>query len=209
MRTVSKPSSSRMATTSSTGTTAAPVTPRRKRGQVVSRPAGVAEQRLVEGGRTGQHRDPLVCDAGQHPVHVEHRLEHRGGPRHETGEQSRLVAEGVEQRVHHQVPVALAQPHDRRPRAEGPQRLAVGGHHPLGPAGGPRGEDEVRKVLGGHRGRPPSHLGFVCGRPAARRSARSVTGTASRGTDRFPPPSLRRTTTSASSPRSSPASRPG
>ena len=51
-----------MATTSSTGTTAAPGHAEPERGEVVVGAAGVGEERLVEGGRAGQHGDALGCD---------------------------------------------------------------------------------------------------------------------------------------------------
>src|SRR5665213_3694203 len=64
-----------------------------------------------------------------------------------------LVAEGVEEGIDDQVAVALGETDDRGPGAEGPQCLAVGGHGPLGPAGGARGEDQVREIL--RLDRPP------------------------------------------------------
>ena len=56
-----------MACTSSTGTTAAPVTPRRSDDRSCSR-AGVGQQGLVQRGRAGQHGDALGRDPLHHPA---------------------------------------------------------------------------------------------------------------------------------------------
>ena len=56
----------------------------------------------------------------------------------------------MEERVDDEVAVALGQADDRGPRGEGAQRLGVGGHGPLGPSRGARGEDDVGEVVAGH-----------------------------------------------------------
>ena len=107
----------------------------------------MVEDRLEEGGRARQHGDAL----GRHPlqdhVHVEDRLGDDGGPGHQAGQDPGLVAERVEERVDDQVAVPSAQPDHLGPGGEGPQRLAVGGHRPLGVPGRPRGEDQVGEVV--------------------------------------------------------------
>ena len=131
-----------------------------QRSEVEALPVGVVEDGLEDGRRAGQHGDPLLVDAPDHPVDVEHRLGHHGGPGHQAGQDPRLVPEGVEERVDDQVAVALVQADDLGPGGKGPQGLTVGGHRPLGVAGGPRGEDEVGEVAGGDRGGPTGgHVG--------------------------------------------------
>ena len=123
----------------------------------------MGEDRLVEGGGPGEDADALLGDPPADRLDVEDRLGDDRGPGHEGGQQPGLVAEGVEEGVHHQVAVALTQAHDRGPGPEGSQRLAVGGHHPLGAARGARGEDEVAHVLRPHGERPRRRLGGVDG----------------------------------------------
>ena len=107
--TVSMPSSDQSRSTSSTGTTAAPVTTSRRVERSYRLAFGMVEDRLEDGRRPGQHRDALLRDPGEQTVDVEDRLGHHGGPGHQTGQDARLVAEGVEERVDDEVAVARAQ----------------------------------------------------------------------------------------------------
>ena len=100
-------------------------------------------------------------NALHHPPGVEDGLGDHRCPRHETGQDAGLVAERVEERVHHQVTVAGAEADDGGPGAERAQRLRVRGRRALRVAGRPGGEDQVRHVARAHRCRPCRGLGRV------------------------------------------------
>ena len=138
--------------TSSTGTRAAPVTTRRSvdRSKVLRSGWSRIDWKMVGGPGSTEMRSSSIRSTTA--VHVEDRLGHHGGPGHQAGQDARLVAEGVEEGVDDQVAVPLAEPDHLGPGGEGPQRLAVGGHGPLGVPGGPRGEHQVGEVAGGDRG---------------------------------------------------------
>ena len=121
-------------------------------------PGRVGEQRLVEGGRAGQHGHALRLNALHDPPGVEDRLGDHRRPRHQAGQDAGLVAEGVEERVHHEVAVARAEAHDGGPGAEGAQRLRVRRRRALGVARRAGGEDEVRHVAGLHGHGPRRRL---------------------------------------------------
>ena len=161
VNTVENPSWSRMACTSSTGTTAAPVTPNRNDERSYSSRRRSANNVWYKRRRPRQHGDPL----GRYPLHhrgrVEDRFGHHRRPRHQAGQDPGLVAEGVEERVDHQVAITGGQADDGGPRPEGPQTLGVRGRRTLGVARGARGEDHVRDVVGTDGGRPPCRLGRV------------------------------------------------
>ena len=70
-----------------------------------------------------------------------------------------LVTERVEERVHHQVPVARGQAGALRPGPGHTQGALVRGHRALAPPGGTRGEHDVADVARPHRRGPPPHLG--------------------------------------------------
>ena len=72
-------------------------------------------------------------------------------PAHQAGDDPGLVAEGVEERVHDQVAVALAQSGELAPHVVAAQGLGVGDDGALGAAGGAGGEDDVRGRLGADR----------------------------------------------------------
>ena len=122
-----------------------------ERREVAVGPPRVGQQGLVQGRGAGQHGDPLRLNALHHPTGVEDGLGDHRGPRHEAGQDAGLVAEGVEERVHHQVAVPRVEPDDGGPGAEGAQRLRVRGRRSFGVAGRPGGEDEVGHVVGFHR----------------------------------------------------------
>ncbi len=117
-------------------------------GEVVVVALGVVEERLVEGGRPGEYGDPLGGDVREDGVHVEHGLRDHRGPAHQAGDDPRLVAEGVEEGVHDQVAVALAQSGELAPHVVAAQGLGVGDDRALGAAGGAGGEDDVGGGLG-------------------------------------------------------------
>jgi hypothetical protein len=114
-----------------------------QRREVVPVELRVGENRLVERRRARKHRDAVAADPLEHGGHVEDLLGEDRGAAHDRREPARLVAEGVEEGVHDQVSVALPQPHHFAPAGEGPQVLAVRGHHPLGAAGGAGGEEKI------------------------------------------------------------------
>ena len=126
---------------------------------------GVSEDRLVERRWARQHADAIAGDAGEHFRNVEDELGQSGRAANQAREPAGLVAEGVKEGVHDQVAVAFAEPHDIGPGFEGAEVLAVGGHHALGLAGGPRSEEEIREVARFDLCRPASR--FVFGNTAA------------------------------------------
>ena len=76
-----------------------------QRRQVEAIAVRMVEDRLVDRGRSGQHRHRLRGDRPQHVVDVEDGLRDDRRAPHERGEAAGLVAEHVEERVHDQVPV--------------------------------------------------------------------------------------------------------
>ena len=66
--------------------------------QIVAGAAGVVEDRLVQRRRPGQHRHALGGHAGQHAVHVEHRLGQHGRAAGDAGQDAGLEPEHVEVR---------------------------------------------------------------------------------------------------------------
>ena len=126
---------------------------------------GTSEQGLEERRRPRQHRDGFGLEVSTHNLEVEHWFWVDGGPSHETGQESRLVAKGVEEGIDDQVAVAVTESHDRGPGAEGPERLRVTGRDALRVPGCPRGEDEVRRRVRVHCGAPSLVLLF-CHRAA-------------------------------------------
>jgi hypothetical protein len=63
---------------------------------------------VIERGRAGQHRDALGLDEVDHRVGVEHGYGQDRGAADERRDASRLVAEGVEERVDREISIALA-----------------------------------------------------------------------------------------------------
>ena len=80
-----------------------------QRRQVVIAPVRIGQERLIQRRRTRQHADPLLLDA-VHDLGVENRFGYDCGARHQGGQDARLVAEGVEERVDDEVAVAGARP---------------------------------------------------------------------------------------------------
>ncbi|MGX1504290.1 UNVERIFIED_CONTAM: hypothetical protein RKD43_002915 [Streptomyces graminofaciens] len=126
--------------------------------QVVPAARRVVEQRPVQGRRAGQHGDPFRGDVREDGLHVEDGLRDHRGAAGEAGDDARLVAEGVEERVHDQVAVTLAQPGELAPQVVAAQGLGVGDDRALGAAGGAGGEDEIGGVVGGDGGGALPHL---------------------------------------------------
>ena len=89
---------------------------------------------------------------------VEHRLRHQGRPADQAGQDARLVAERMEERVHHQIPVTRGQQRAVRPRPRHGQGPLVRGHRALAAPGRARGEHDVADVTRPHRPRPPAGL---------------------------------------------------
>ena len=106
--------------------------------------ARVVEDRLVDGRRSGQHRDVLLGGARHHRVDVEHRVRDDRRALDEARDDARVQPERVEERVDDEVAVVLAQPDDRRPRVVRAHRRAVREHRALRAAGRARREQDRR-----------------------------------------------------------------
>jgi hypothetical protein len=125
-----------------------------QRGEVVAVEVGVVEDGLVDGGRAGQHGDPLLRHPGHHAGHVEDQVGDDGGALDQAGQDPGLEPEGVEERVDDQVAVALPQAHHVGPVGEGPDAGAVPEHRALRGTGGARGEQDVAQVVRADGRRP-------------------------------------------------------
>ena len=123
------------------------------------------EQRLVDRGGTRQHRDPRVLDQPHRRVRVEGGDGVEGGAGQQSDDDADLVAEGVEERVHHQVAVLRSDPAEAAPCVRNPDRLPVRAHRALGAPGGAGGEQDVGDVVGGDPVGP--RLDLVCERVVA------------------------------------------
>ena len=115
---------------------------------------GVVQDRLIDRGRAGEHRDPV----DGHPVHdlgdVEHRMRQHRRPLHQAGEDAGVQAERVEERVDDQVAIALFEPDHGRPRVVPTTDRRVREHRPLRGTGGARREHDVAE--GRRRSRQPN-----------------------------------------------------
>ena len=87
-----------------------------QRGQVALGAAGRVEQRLVERRRAREDRDPLRLDQPHRLVDVEGRDRVERAAGEQADHDADLVAEGVEERVDHQVAVVLRARRRARPR---------------------------------------------------------------------------------------------
>jgi|GEM_PF-5763034 len=128
-------------------------------GQVAGVALGVVHDRRVDRRRAGEHGDPHRLHQSHRLPGVEDRLRHQRRPADQAGQQARLEAEGVEERVHHQIPVVRRQQAAVRPGPGDGQRPFVRGHRALAPPGRPGGEHDVADVIRAHRPRPPARLG--------------------------------------------------
>jgi hypothetical protein len=113
---------------------------------VIAGQVGV-EQRLVERGRPGEHRDPFPRDQAHHRGHVEDRAGHDRRAGEDAGEHGGLQPRAVEERVDDQVPVALAQSDGVRPGRVAAGARPVGEHGALRGPGRAGGEDDVADVV--------------------------------------------------------------
>ena len=146
---------------------AAPVTATRKVERSCSSRSGMVEDGLVERWWSGQDGDPLGSDPGEHTVHVEHRLGEHRRPRRHTGQNPRLEPEHVEVGIHLQIDVAGRESgHGHPVRGDG-ERAPVRHHDALWHAGGARGEEDVRRVVGSERGAPASDFHQALGSGSA------------------------------------------
>ena len=130
----------------------------------------MVEDRLVDRGRTREHGDPLALDAGEDPVDVEDRLGQHLGAAGDAGQDPCLQPEHVEVGVDHEVPVVRTQPGHVHPVGGDTQRPAVGHDDTLRQPGRPRGEEDVRGVVGPQPLAPPVDLGtpLIGGSPEER-----------------------------------------
>ena len=126
-------------------------------GQVTGAALGVVQDRGVDRRRAGEHGDPHRLDQPHRLPGVEDRLRHQRRPADQAGEQARLEAEGVEERVHHQVAVRAGQLGAVRPGPGDAQRPLVRGHRALAPPGRPGGEHDVADVPGTYPFGPLTH----------------------------------------------------
>ena len=121
----------------------------------------MGEQGLKEGGRAGQHADPMPFDQAQRALRVEGRLGIDGRPAQERGEPARLVAEGMEEGVDDQIAILPVQPHGGSPFLESGDVLPVGDHGPLGRSGGAGAVHDVGELFGPHCGDASGQGGVV------------------------------------------------
>ncbi len=147
----------------------------------------VREDRLVDRGGPGQYADAIPTNARQNFGDIKSELGQSGGAAHQTGQPARLVAEGMKEGVDDQVAVAFAKAHHFAPGLEPPDILTVGGHHALGAPGGPRGEDQIRQVVGPDGFEPGLGFGLVHGLAACEELApgNRAFGFAAQGDDRL------------------------
>ncbi len=89
------------------------------------------QQRVVQRGRPGEHRDAFCGNEFDDTVDVEDRHRQHRRTADERRDQPGLVPERVEVRVDHQIPVTLAQVGQVAPLLVQPQILAVVHHHAL------------------------------------------------------------------------------
>ena len=138
---------------STTGIVAAPVTANRSERQVVVAALGVVQQRLVDRRRPGQHGDPVFLHRAHRLLGVERQLRDQRRAGLQAGQDARLVAEVVEERVDAQVAVGAGDLPARRPRRGRVERLPVCAQHALAAAGGAGREQDVGDVVGLRRRR--------------------------------------------------------
>ncbi len=127
--------------------------------QIVGVTARVVEDRLVQGGRSRQHRDTLGGHAREHAIHVEHRLRKHRRPAGDGGQDPGLETEHVEVGIDHQVDVPGREPGHGDPvrrDAEGPP---VRHHDALGDPGRPGREEDVGRIVRPERGGAAIDLG--------------------------------------------------
>ena len=91
-----------------------------ERRQVKFVEVGVVQDRLVDGRRTGEHGDSLLADPPHYCRDVEHWVGNESYALHQAGQDPGVEAEGVEERIDHQIAVAGLQADDLAPREEGP-----------------------------------------------------------------------------------------
>ena len=115
---------------------------------MVGAPGGV-EQRGEDGRCARQDRDPLGLDERHRRVEVERRDRVQGCAGEQPGDDADLVAEGVEERVDHQVAVLAVDAAQLAPGAGHADGLSVGRHRALAAAGGAGREEDVGDVTGG------------------------------------------------------------
>ena len=124
-----------------------------QRAQVVVAAFGMVEQCLVDRRGSGQHGDPVLGHCGHRLLRVERQLRDERGPGLQTGQDARLVAEVMEERVDTEVAVGAGDLPARRPRRGRVQRLPVCAQRALAAARRAGGEQDVGNVVGPDRGR--------------------------------------------------------
>ena len=87
-----------------------------QRGQVVLVALGMVQQRLVDRGRPRQHGDAVFLHRGHGLLGVERQLGDQRRAGLQAGQDARLVAEVVEERIDAQVAVVAGELSARRPR---------------------------------------------------------------------------------------------
>ena len=104
------------------------------------------QDRLVQRGRPREHADFLCRNCFKDPVDIKDWLGNNSCPRHERRQESRFVAKGMKERIHHQVAIPLTQANNRCPRCKGAQGLRMRRHRSLGVARRPRRENQITHV---------------------------------------------------------------
>ncbi len=111
----------------------------------------MVEESLIDRRRSGQHRDPVLLHGAHGPLGVECELRDEGGTGLQTGQDARLIAEVVEERVDAEVPVGAGELPARSPRCGCCQRLPVCAQHTFAAAGGTGCEQNIGNIVGPDR----------------------------------------------------------
>lgn len=123
-----------------------------QRSEVRFVPVGVVDQAVEDRRRAHEAGDAFGGDAFQDAVRVVDLLGQHRDAAQQAGNDARLVAEGVEERVQQEVAVAGSQGDLVRPLLVEADRLSVCRHHALGAARGAGGVEDVAEVVGTHGG---------------------------------------------------------
>ena len=119
-----------------------------QRREVALRAAGAVEQRLVERRCAREDGDPLGLARAASSRRDRTSPPGRASPGQQADHDADLVAEGVEERVDHQVAVVAGGPRRARPTPRDADGLAVRAHRALAATGGAGGEEDVGHVVG-------------------------------------------------------------
>ena len=144
-----------------------------QRREVVLGQVGV-EDGLVDRRWPREHRDPFLLHRRHHRRRVEHEVGEQRGAGEQRRDQARLQPHGVEQRVHEEVAVAVAESDDVGPRRVRAHAGAVAQHRALRGAGRARREDDVAHRVAVERRSRASTSPSSTPAPRARKSAQLI-----------------------------------